>query len=279
MTTKKKHVSLKAMAEDKDFDAVGKQTTFLVDPAEVQVREGFNPRPINQEHVKEMLTAFLNGATFDPLVLDVEDGVMYVVAGHHRREMYLAARANGHDIKRVEARQFKGTEADRVALTITSQQGLALTPLQLGAQYGKLETLGWTKEEIARRVGKTSQHVRDNLMLNDAPAKAKALLEAGKVSADVVRTAMRQHGADAGDVLEGDLEAAEAAGKTKVTAATATAKPASKKATELATALDLLARLRDTVEALDGTSEENEALLDAYREFMVGRGVYADEAK
>jgi ParB-like chromosome segregation protein Spo0J len=163
--------------------------------------------------------------------------------------------------------------------TAWSQQGLALTPLQLGTQYAKLESLGWTKQEIADRIGKTAQHVRDNLMLNDAPAKAKALLEAGKVSADVVRTAMRHHGADAGDVLEADMEVAEAAGKTKVTAATASAKPASKKATELATALDLLARLRDHVEALDGVDEECEKLVDEYREFMVGRGVYDDEKK
>jgi ParB family chromosome partitioning protein len=279
MTTIKKHVSLKAMAEDKDYDAVGKVTNFLADPRVLLVRAGFNPRPINWEHVKEMYTAYKNGAVFDPIVVDVEEGGIFVVAGHHRREMYLMAIADGMDIKRVEVRQFKGTEAERVALTITSQQGLALTPLQLGTQYAKLESLGWTKQEIADRIGKTAQHVRDNLMLNDAPAKAKALLEAGKVSADVVRTAMRHHGADAGDVLEADMEVAEAAGKTKVTAATASAKPASKKATELATALDLLARLRDHVEALDGVDEECEKLVDEYREFMVGRGVYDDEKK
>jgi ParB family chromosome partitioning protein len=279
MTTTKKHVSLKAMAEDKDYDAVGKITNFLVDPAEIQVRPGFNPRPINQEHVAEMLTAYENGAQFDPLVVDVENGTMYVVAGHHRREMYLAARAKGHEVKRVEARQFKGTPAERIALTITSQQGLALTPLQMGTQYAKLESLGWTKQEIADRIGKTTQHVRDNLMLNDAPAKAKALLEAGKVSADVVRAAMRKHGADAGDVLEGDVGEAEAKGETKVTAKNASTKAPSKKDQELATALELLAWLRDEAEALDGTTKENEAMLDKYREFMVGRGVYDDEAK
>lgn len=63
----------------------------------------------------------------------------------------------------------------------------------------------------------------------------------------------------------------------EVTRSIASAKPASKKATELATALDLLARLRDHVEALDGTNEVNEKLMDDYREFMAGRGVYDDE--
>lgn len=232
----KKHVSLKAMAEDKDLDAVGKITNFLMDPAFLKVRPGFNPRPINQQHVEEMLTAYLAGASFDPIVADVEDGDVFVVAGHHRREMYLLARQRGHDVKRVEVRQFRGTDAERVALTITSQQGLALTPLQLGTQYAKLMAMGWELPEVAARIGKSTQHVRDCLLLTDADPKAKAMMEKGQVSADVVRTAMRQHGADAGKVLEGDVarvqqQAADNGDdpeEAKVTPKTASTKPKSK---------------------------------------------------
>lgn len=256
----KKHVSLKLMAEDKDIDAVGKLTNYLVDPAAIKVRPGFNPRPINNAHVEEMYTAWTHGAQFDPLVVEVDDGEMYVVAGHHRREMYLLARERGHDIKRVEVRQFRGTEADKIALTITSQQGLDLTPLQMGNQYRKLEHLGHTVAEIASRIGKSAQHVRDCLALTEADPKAKAMLEKGQASADVVRTAMRQHGADAGKVLEQDLKVAKAEGKDKVTPKTASAKPL----TKAQRMYNLLEALRDTVEALDGTSKENEKLVDEY---------------
>lgn len=269
--TDKKHVSLKSMAEDRDLDAVGKLTNFLVDPAAIKVRPGFNPRPINIAHVEEMYNSFVSGASFDPLVVDVEEGEIYVVAGHHRREMYLLARERGHDIKRVEARQFRGTEADRVALTFTSQQGLALTPLQLATQYGRLIELGWTNTEVAARAGKTVQHVRDTLLLLDADAKTKKLLEKGKVSAEVVRTALRQHGADAGSVLATDLEKAEAAGKTKVTAKNATTKAPSKKDTAVA----LLERMRemfsnDSFYRLAG--EYDDTLVDDVRKYL-GIGV------
>lgn len=256
----KKHVSLKAMAEDKALDAVGKVTNFLVDPAVIEVRPGFNPRPINRDHVEEMYTSFVAGAQFDPLVVDVEEGRVFVVAGHHRREMYLLARERGHDIKRVEARQFRGDESDRIALTITSQQGLPLTPLQLGNQYAKLLSLGWEISEISARIGKSAQHVRDSLALTEADPRAKAMLEKGQVSAEVVRTAMRQHGADAGKVLEQDLKQAKAEGKDKVTPKTASAKPL----TKMQRAMALLEKLRDSVEALDGTNKENEALVDEY---------------
>jgi ParB family chromosome partitioning protein len=243
MTPVKKHVSLKAMAEDKDLDAVGKVTNFLVDPALIKVRPGFNPRPINRDHVEEMYTSYVAGASFDPIVADVEGGEVFVVAGHHRREMYLLARERGHDIKRVEVRPFKGTEAERVALTITSQQGLALTPLQLGNQYAKLLAMGWTLQEVANRIGKSGQHVRDCLALTEADPKAKAMLEKGQVSADVVRTAIRQHGADAGAVLEADLKQAKADGKDKVTPKTASAKPL----TKAQRMINLLERMRDIV--------------------------------
>lgn len=268
----KKHVSLKAMAEDKNVDAVSKITNFLMDPAAIEVRPGFNPRPINRQHVEEMYEAWTHGAQFDPLVVDVEDGHTYVVAGHHRREMYLLARERGHDIRRVEVRQFKGTEADRIALTITSQQGLALTQLQLGGQYRKLENLGNTVAEVAARIGKTAQHVRDCLMLEDADPKTKALLEAGKVSPDVARAAIRQHGADAGKVLEADLARvqgeAEANGDDPDEAKVTPKNASTKAPTKLQRALDLLESLRDTVEALEGTSVENEKIVDEYNKLM-----------
>lgn len=260
----RRHVSLKAMAEDKDVEAVGKVTNFLIDPTIIRVKEGFNARPINAEHVEQMLVSFLAGATFPPLEVEVENGDTYVVDGHHRREMYLLARKRGHDVKRVEARQFRGELADRIMLMVTSQQGLPLTPLQMGQQYAKLVSMGWTNAEIASRAGKSGQHVRDCLGLTEADPKAKAMLEKGQVSADVVRTAMRQHGADAGKVLEADLRHAKAEGKDKVTPATASAKPL----TKAQRMLDLLEALRDAVEALDGTSKKNETLVDEYWALM-----------
>lgn len=260
----KKHVSLKAMAEDKDLGAVGKVTNYLVDPAVIQVKDGFNARPIDLAHVEQMLASLLAGATFPPLEVAVEDGDTYVVDGHHRREMYLLARKRGHDIKRVEVRQFRGELADRIMLMVTSQQGLPLTPLQLGTQYEKLQHMGWTLAEIAARSGKSGQHVRDCLALTEADPKAKAMLEKGQVSADVVRITMREHGADAGKVLERDLKLAKAEGKDKVTPKNASTKPM----TRMQRMENLLANLRGPVEALDGTSVENEKLVDEYWALM-----------
>lgn len=260
----KKHVSLKTMAEDKDLDAVSKATSFQIDPRTLKVKPDFNGRPINDEHVRQMADGWKNGATFPPVEVTVEDGQVYIVDGHHRHASALLAIDEGLELKRIDARHFRGNDADRIMLMITSQQGLPMTPLQLGVQYKNLVGLGWTHAEIAARPGKSAQHVRDCIALAEAPSAVQKMVERGQVSADVARKTVKKHGDAAGDVLRADLDKAQAAGKEKVTAKSASVKKAGK----LETALALLERLRDHVDALDGTSVENEKLVDDYRAFM-----------
>jgi hypothetical protein len=236
----KKHVSLKTMAEDKELDAVSKATSFQVDPRVLKVKSGFNGRPINAAHVRQMADGWKNGATFPPIEVSVEDGEVFIVDGHHRHASALLAIEEGLELRRMDARHFRGEEPDRIMLMITSQQGLPMTPLQLGVQYARLIALGWTPAEIAARPGKSVQHVRDCIALADAAPDVKRMLERDQVSADVVRKTIKKHGADAGKVLAADLQAAKAAGKDKVTAKTASTQRPSK----LQTAMGLLGRLR-----------------------------------
>lgn len=263
-TMMKKHVSLKTMAEDKELDAVSKATSFQVDPRHLKVKPGFNGRPIDPKHVRQMVEGWKNGATFPPIEVSVEDGEVFIVDGHHRHASALVAIDEGVEIKRIDARHFRGDEDDRILLMITSQQGLPLTPLQLGVQYARLVALGWTHAEIAARPGKTAQHVRDCIALTEAPLDVRKMLERGQVSADVVRKTVKQHGSAAGDVLRDDLAKAKEAGKEKVTAGSASTKPPSR----LSTALALLERMRDLLESVDGTTLENNKLVNDYRAFM-----------
>ena len=235
----KKHVSLKTMAEDKDMGSVSKATSFQLDPRVLKVKPGFNGRPINAAHVRAMADGWKNGATFPPFEVMVEDGDVYIVDGHHRHAGALLAISEGLELKRIDARHFRGNEADRIALMITSQQGLAMTPLQLGVQYANLVRLGWTLIEVAARPGKSVQHVRDCIALTEGGSDVHGMLDRGEVSADVARKTIKQHGSAAGEVLQADLAAAKATGRTKVTEKTASVKAPSK----LATAIDLLERM------------------------------------
>jgi len=217
LTPKADFVSLKVAAEDKNNPTVSKVTSFAVDPLVLEIREGFNARPLNQEHVDSMALAQRNGAIFPPLDVFVEEGHIFIVDGHHRHAATLQNIAQGFEIKSSEVRHFRGNDADRVAHMLNSASGLALTPLQLGVQYRKLIGFGWTETQIANRRGKSVQHVKDMIQLAEADSDVHQAVNAGLVSGTAALKMIKQHGSKAGAVIQEGLEQAKAEGKEKVT--------------------------------------------------------------
>jgi len=209
-------VSLKVAAEDKNNDHVSKVTSFAVDPRVLEVNEGFNPRPVNPKHMAEMSLAMRSGATFPPLDVWVEDGHIFIVDGHHRHAAALDAISKGADIKSLECRHFRGNDADRVAHSLNSAGGLALTPLQLGVRYQTLIGFGWTEQRIADRRGKSLQHVKDMIQLAEANSDVHQAVNAGEISGTAALKMVKQHGSRAGSVIREGVEQAQADGKTKV---------------------------------------------------------------
>jgi ParB-like chromosome segregation protein Spo0J len=264
MVPANKHISLKQMAEDKALPGVGKVTTFAVDPHMMRKPKPGSNRPLDPDHVRTLADAYHRGATFPPLEVIVDGGVIEPADGQHRLEAALLAISEGAEIRALECRQFRGNAADVVVLQVSSQEGLKMSPLVRADRYAKLVAWGWSVPDIALRVGKTETHVRDCLALLDADPKAKALLAKGQVSADVVRKTVREHGAGAGEVLQADLEKVQAAGGTKVTAKTASAKAPSKGQR----ALDLLERMRTAFEGTHVHMAFDDQLVDDVRAFL-----------
>lgn len=211
------YVSLKTMAEAK-LDGIQKTTQFQVDPRNIEVQPGFNARPIDPEHVESIKLAYKSGATLPPLFVRVEDGHIILVDGHHRLAATMELIADGEEVRRIDVIQFRGNDADRIALMLTSSQGKALTPLQAGQQYAKLQKYGWTFDEIAAKVGKKVPHVKSLIELTEADGDIQAMVTRGEVSATTALASVKKHGSGAKKQLAEGLEKAKSAGKTKVTA-------------------------------------------------------------
>lgn len=71
----------------------------------------------------------------------------------------------GHEIPRLECKDFSGSEADRIAFMVTSSQGKALSPLERAAAYQRLLNQGWTPAEIAKKVKRSPADVDQHLQL------------------------------------------------------------------------------------------------------------------
>ncbi|MNO91307.1 Chromosome-partitioning protein Spo0J [compost metagenome] len=158
------------------------------------------------------------------------DGGVWLVDGHRRRRALMRLDAEGrlprtpnkdnHELLEawVPVVAFEGSDADRVARIITSQENEKLSPLELAEGYKRLRAFGWSSDQIAGKVGKTRQHVDQVLTVGNANTDVQNLVAAGHVSATTAAQVVREHGDSAGKVLGAELEKAQANGKKRVTA-------------------------------------------------------------
>jgi|GEM_PF-2055141 len=219
-----KFTSLKAAAEDKAIEGVSKETSFKVDPFKVQIRPGFN-RPLSREHIDNIKEAIRGGVKLKPIDVAVErtaeKSVIFMVDGEHRmwavRELIEEFRAgfpSGRDLGDMSAVEFKGGLDEQISHMLSSGQGLGVSPLVQGEKYIELMNFGWDIAKIAARQGKSTTHIENCLMLARAEPDLKAAIRAGEVASTAAVEIVREHGSDAGKVVQNALKAS---GKGKVT--------------------------------------------------------------
>ncbi|MEJ5862054.1 ParB/RepB/Spo0J family partition protein [Pseudomonas farsensis] len=225
--------SFKQMIKDGDVRRADAMRVKLEDLYE---EPGFNLRIEGDalEASIELLAEFIaNGGQIPPLeVRPRPAGGVWIVDGHRRRRAMLKLDKAGR-LPRTPNREnpeileawvpvvaFEGSDADRVARIISSQENEKLSPLELAEGYKRLRAFGWMPEQIAKKVGKTRQHVEQVLTVGDANTDVQNLVAAGHVSATTAAQVVREHGDGAGKVLGAELEKAQASGKKKVTAGT-----------------------------------------------------------
>lgn len=204
---------------------------FFVPLAELYVEDGYNIRDVDQAHVEEFRDAYLAGEYVPPLTVEVTQNGIKVIDGHHRFAGARMAAETGLEL-RLEVNDITGTsEADKIALMVTSSQGKPLEPLERAKAYARLKQQGWTNDEIAKKVKRSPSDVANMLALAECPDDIKAMVSAGQMSYVMAIEMTKEHGDAAPAVAAEALEKAKAAGKDKVTKKfTAPAEPKEPKA-------------------------------------------------
>jgi hypothetical protein len=101
---------------------------------------------------------------------------------------------------------------------MTSNNQLPLTPLEQAQVIKELATtFNLTTQEIAKLVHKSVPTVEKLLTLATANHDVQQIVKNGEVSVGVAVERVREHGENAGKVLEQDRAVAAAAGKKKIT--------------------------------------------------------------
>lgn len=249
--------------------------TYMVPLSEIYAEVGYNVRELNQPHVSEFKDAFIAGEYIPPLAVEVTERGVKVIDGHHRYFGALAANEAGCEVLSLECKDFIGTEADKIAFMVTSSQGLALTPLERGAAYFRLENQGWSNSQIAQKVKRSESDVLQHLQLHkECSGYIKSLVRSGSLNYALAIDITREHGVYADKVVAKLMEKAESAGKKKITKSIA--KPQfpttkTKRLIELvykSTKLISQDRQHDYLMLPKGVRDEVMEIFEAYRKYV-----------
>jgi hypothetical protein len=193
-------VSLKAAAENKEFDGVSKVTAFNVDPRLIEVEPGFN-RPISREVVEGFKVTMRQGKKIPALLVRVEDSRIILVDGEHRVIAANELIAEGVQIVSMLAEQFRGNDVDRIFYKLASANENGVSPLNQGLDYIKLRNMGLTNKMIHEGVGKTIAHIAACIELAESNHDVHNAINNGDISSTEARKVVKEHGSKAGEVI------------------------------------------------------------------------------
>lgn len=199
-------------ALNKGNDDISKADIYSVSPHLLEEEEGFNTRGLYCDNywdrddvkagIRALADAYKRGDYVPPIIVRVREGRVLVREGHRRRRALLLAVKEGADIKKVQVHEHKGDETEQTLLIATSNDGAPLTPLERAVVYGRLSQWGWSDKEIAERVGRTAEHVRQARAMLEMPLELKKLVQNDVVSATLALDLYREHGETAVDMVK-----------------------------------------------------------------------------
>lgn len=231
MTFKSELEKLATLPAPKVSDLSDKRTSILwINPMRIKIKEGRNLRNVEdpeiKEHIKDLGADIMEHGMQHPLIVEFKDGEVLMVDGECRiRGVWYALDQLGAEIATVPCMiEPKGTtEGDRIAKMAKSYNGgKPIKPLELAKGVQRLLVGGWTHENIAKRLGMTSQRIYQLVDLAMMPPEVKAAVQEGSISATAAAKIVHEEGAAEGAktitaaVKEAKAEAKNGKGKGKV---------------------------------------------------------------
>jgi ParB family chromosome partitioning protein len=205
--TQKQAQSLRSLATNTDFSGqVKKNNSFHVSPDLLVIKPDFNARdqfvpdyyeqPHVKAHIRKIADSYKAGNYVDPIVVQVIDNEVCVRSGHCRTRALRLAISEGAEIQSIKVNEHSGDEAAQQLLTVTSNDGLPITPLAVAVVYQRLSTYGFTDQQIASKVGKTVEHVRQTLALLNLPIELKQMIQRDQISSTYASELVEEFGTE-----------------------------------------------------------------------------------
>lgn len=255
-------------------------TGMFISLDDIHVRDGFNKREDDERTRQaddDLFNYLMNGGSVPPLeVIARDEGGVWVVEGHRRRRCYARCRDAGKPVDRIHIMPFNGSDVQRLARIMTSNNQLPLSDIEQAAVIQELHNaFNQATSEIAKLVNKSVATVEKLLTLSTANYDVQQEVKSGAVSVDVAVDRVKEFGEKAGEVLQHDKAVAAAQGKTKVTRSSITPELNVKSARRFVELMSMASISDDGVFTLQGSAlAEALAIVDEHKAIAEARETY-----
>lgn len=156
-------------------DAIsGRSNLYNVDPRQIKVVNGWNPRTdfTGEEELKQSI---IENGVLVPLRVKKVDNDILLIDGERRLRATLKAIEEGNNIETVPCMFTRNNISDSEALflSIITNDGMPLDPIEEAEAFQRLKNWGISVAEIARKVGRSDVFIYKRLMLIDAGKELK----------------------------------------------------------------------------------------------------------
>ncbi len=154
---------------------LGRETIYLIDPRQIKIVEGWNPRQrFGGQEDSELKESIRENGVLSPIRLKKINNELFLINGERRLRACLELISEGCNIKAPAIIGRKGiSEVEAMYLAVTENTGKPFNPVEEATAYGRLISWGEPVKDIARKFGKSVQHIRNRLVLVDASAEVK----------------------------------------------------------------------------------------------------------
>ncbi|MEM2661567.1 MAG: ParB/RepB/Spo0J family partition protein [Nitrososphaeria archaeon] len=156
-------------------------------PMDSIVPDPFQPRKtIDESRLQELAASIKEHGLLQPvLVRPIGDGKYQLVHGERR---FRACKLLGLETIRAEIRNLTDNEALEIQL-VENLQREGLNPIEEAETFQRMiNELGYTHEEIAKKIGKSREYVTNKIRLLRLPDYIKKALQEGKITEGHART-------------------------------------------------------------------------------------------
>jgi len=195
---------------------VGKRQMLLLNPANIVVNEGFNPR-IDKGDIAELMKSIKKNGVQQPIKVRKVGKHYELVDGERRLTAVLKLAL---DAIPALVDEGKKTEEDLLTLALIMNDGKPLAPVEEADAFRRLIKGSWTPRQISVATGKSLRLVKDRLTLISAHPDVRAAVKSKKLSVGLALAITKKSKGDKRKQKAQAKKAAKSKAGTKKVAAT-----------------------------------------------------------